>query len=144
MHWDGWFCAGPPICTSYHFVIIHIGVDHSMGTRSIQFIHVYNQVTHIFMSLHMCTSLPWKCTHMWHAWHACVKLVSDLYRKWKQQLTQCKLILIVQPYKCWRTCLTTKCIWAHIASHLTISDYWLRRPTPIDTQSHTDFVDKSK
>ena len=59
-----------PICISYLFVIIHMGVDNHTWTRRVQFTHVYNQATHV------CT---WN-THMWHSWHACcVELVGDLY-----------------------------------------------------------------
>ena len=35
------------ICVSYHFVMIHMGVDHRTWTRRVQFTHVYNQATHV-------------------------------------------------------------------------------------------------
>ena len=39
---DDRFCAGPPICISYHFVLIHRSVDHSTWTRCVEFTHEYS------------------------------------------------------------------------------------------------------
>ena len=64
LHSDGRFCTVPPICISYYFVIIHIGMDHRTWTRHVQFTHEYNQVTFVCTHVHTCPESAHTCdTH---------------------------------------------------------------------------------
>ena len=72
LHSDDRFYTGLSIWISYKFVILHKGVDHCTWTR---------WSGHTRVHMHMLTYMPWKCTHVWHGWHAClVELMGDLYR----------------------------------------------------------------